>query len=75
MGTARLLTSEETFSVLSEDRLGIDMEILPKVSTGFVSLLVNSLQGCLQYKTDRVLDGHFVNFERANFLRKVFLPA
>jgi protein arginine kinase len=69
---ARLLTSEETFSYLSEDRLGIDMGILPKVPAGFVSLLINSLHGSLQYMTDRPLDGHFVNFERANFLRQVY---
>lgn len=69
---ARLLTSEETFSLLSEDRLGIDMGILPKVNFGFVSLLINSLHGSLEYKMDRPLDGHFVNFERANFLRQVY---
>ncbi|NLI92345.1 MAG: protein arginine kinase [Peptococcaceae bacterium] len=71
---ARLLTSEETFGLLSEDQLGIDMGILPKIEAGFVSLLVNSLHGCLQYKTERPLDGHFVNFERANFLRAVYKP-
>lgn len=69
---ARLLTSEETFSYLSEDRLGIDMGILPKIPAGFVSLLVNSLQGCLQYKANRTLEGYFVNLERANFLRQVY---
>lgn len=69
---ARLLTSEETFSLLSDDRLGIDMDILPKVDTGFVSLLVNSLQGNLQLRIDRPLDGNYANFERANLLRKVY---
>lgn len=69
---ARLLTSEETFSYLSEDCLGIDMGILPKVPAGFVSLLVNSLHGSLQYMTDRPLDGHFVNCERASFLRRIY---
>lgn len=72
---ARLLTSEETFSLLSEDRLGMDMGILPKVSAGFVSLLVNSLHGCLQYQTDKPLDGHFINYARANFIRKVYNSA
>lgn len=75
LGNARLLTSEETFTLLSEDQLGIDMGILPKANAGFVSLLVNSLQGCLQYKINRPLDGHFVNFERANFLRQVYASA
>lgn len=69
---ARLLTPEETFSLLSDDRLGIDMGILPKVEDGFVSLLINSLQGSLQFKIDRPLDGNYVNFERANLLRKVY---
>lgn len=69
---ARLLTSEETFSLLSDDRLGIDMNILPKVDAGFVSLLVNSLQGSLQFRNDRPLDGNYANFERANLLREVF---
>ncbi|HHV65937.1 MAG TPA: protein arginine kinase [Peptococcaceae bacterium] len=72
---ARLLTAEETFSLLSEDRLGIDMEILPKVKADFVSLLINSLQGCLQYKTKRALDGHYLNFERANYLRQIYASA
>ncbi|RNC62766.1 MAG: Protein-arginine kinase [Candidatus Dichloromethanomonas elyunquensis] len=72
---ARLLTSEETFSFLSEDRLGIDMGILPDINSGFVSLLINSLHGSLQYKANRPLDGHFVNLERANFLRKVYSPS
>jgi len=69
---ARLLNSEETLSLLSEDRLGIDMEILPKVTAGFVSLLVNSLQGCLQYQTNRSLEGQTINLERANFLRQLY---
>jgi protein arginine kinase len=75
LGNARLLAAEETFNLLSEDRLGSDMEILPKVEAGYVSLLINSLQGSLQYQSERVLDGHYLNFERANFLRKVFAPA
>lgn len=69
---ARLLGSEETVDYLSEDRLGIDMGILPSVDTCFVSLLVNSLEGCLQYKTDRPLDGNYSKFERANYIRKVY---
>lgn len=69
---ARLLTSEETFGLLSDDRLGIEMGILPKVDGGFISLLVNSLQGSLQFKIDRPLDGNYANFERANLLRTVY---
>jgi len=72
LANARLLTSEETFSLLSDDRMGIDIGILPKVDAGFVSLLVNSLQGNLQFRIDRILDGNYVNFERANYLRKVY---
>lgn len=69
---ARLLSSEETISLLSDDRLGMEMGILPRVDAGFASLLVNSLQGCLQYKIDRPLEGNYANFERANFMRYVF---
>lgn len=69
---ARLLNSEETFSFLSDDRLGMDMGILPKVSAGFVSLLIDSLQGCLQYRANRSLEGHMADAERANFLRQVY---
>ena len=69
---ARLLSAEETFSVLSDDRLGIEMDVLPKISAGFVSLLINSLQGCLQYRSDKPLDGNFLNYERANFLRQMY---
>ncbi|NLM21790.1 MAG: protein arginine kinase [Peptococcaceae bacterium] len=69
---ARLLTTEETFTFLSEDRLGIEMQILPKVSPGFVSLLINSLPGCLQYHTKNTLDGQALNVVRANFLRQSY---
>ncbi|NLP43573.1 MAG: protein arginine kinase [Peptococcaceae bacterium] len=69
---ARLLTAEETFSILSDDRLGMEMEVLPKVSAGFVSLLINSLQGCLQYRNEKPLDGNLLNYERANFLRQMY---
>lgn len=69
---ARLLTSEETFSLLSDDRLGIEMGLLPKISSGFISMLVNSLQGCLQYRNQKHLDGNHLNYERANFLRQIY---
>jgi len=69
---ARLLSAEETFSILSDDRLGMEMDVLPKISAGFVSLLINSLQGCLQYRSDKTLDGNFLNYERANFLRQMY---
>ncbi|NLO97438.1 MAG: protein arginine kinase [Peptococcaceae bacterium] len=69
---ARLLTSEETFTLLSEDRLGIDLKVLPKVSPGFVSLLINSLPGCLQYQIKNSLDEQALNVVRANFLRQYY---
>jgi len=70
---ARLLNSEETFNFLSEDRLGIEMGILSAIDTGFVSLFVNSLQGCQQYRTNRLLEGNLLSFERADFLREQYL--
>jgi protein arginine kinase len=69
---ARLLTAEEMLSLLSEDRLGIEMDILPRVQIGFVALFVNSLPGCLQYRTKKNLDGQAMNLERANYLRKLY---
>lgn len=72
LGNARLLSGEETFMLLSDDCLGIDMEILPKVNAGFVSLLINSLQGSLQYRLNKTLDVNQINLERANFLRQIY---
>jgi len=69
---ARLLTSEETISLLSQDRIGIDMGIVPEIKAGFAALLVNSLHGCLQYRINKPLDVDGANFERARFIRELF---
>lgn len=69
---ARLLSGEEAISLLSEDRMGVEMGILPKVQAGFAALLVNSSHGCLQYRINRPLDGNYANFERANYIRGVY---
>ena len=69
---ARLLSGEEAIALLSEDRMGVEMGILPRIEAGFASLLVNSSYGCLQYRIDRPLDGNFTNFERANYIRSVY---
>ncbi|RJE48091.1 MULTISPECIES: protein arginine kinase [unclassified Dehalobacter] len=69
---ARILETEEIYSLLSEDRLGIDMGILPRVSAGFVSVLINSMQGCLQYNRNKQLDAYDINAERAHFVRGIY---
>ncbi|ADY54662.1 ATP:guanido phosphotransferase [Syntrophobotulus glycolicus DSM 8271] len=69
---ARLLSGDEVIGLLSEDRMGVEMGILPKVQAGFASLLVNSSYGCLQYRIDRPLDGNYADFERANYIRGVY---
>ncbi|UWG97861.1 protein arginine kinase [Dehalobacter sp. DCM] len=69
---ARILNSEEIYSLLSEDKLGVDLGILPSVSSGFISTLINSMQGCLQYNLNEQLDPSRLNFERANFVRRVY---
>lgn len=69
---ARILNSEEIYLLLSEDKLGIDMGILPIVSAGFISTLINAMQGCLQYNMNQQLDATHLNAERANFVRSVY---
>ncbi|MDA8229220.1 MAG: protein arginine kinase [Desulfitobacterium hafniense] len=69
LANARILTSEELMHLLSEDRLGIDLEILPKLKTSFTTLLVDSLPGCLQYMLDQQLDPSERDEQRARFIR------
>lgn len=69
---ARILNSEEIYSLLSEDKLGVDIGILPSVSSGFISTLINAMQGCLQYNMNQQLDAAHLNAERANFVRRVY---
>jgi protein arginine kinase len=49
--SARLLSADEAFKTISLDRLGMDMDILPKIEVSYVETLVNCLPGTLQ---DRV---------------------
>ncbi|MHB1654447.1 MAG: protein arginine kinase [Desulfitobacteriaceae bacterium] len=67
---ARLLTAEDTMHLLSNDRLGIDMGILPKVTNTFTTLLVESHPGCLQYILDQELDPSQRDTERARLIRE-----
>jgi len=66
---ARLLSSEDAIHLLSHDRLGSDMGILPKIKDSFATLIVNTRSGCLQYILDRELDANQRDEERARLIR------
>lgn len=67
---ARLLSSEDAIHLLSHDRLGSDLGLMPKVQGGFVALIIDTRPGCLQYILDQELDPGQRDKERANFVRK-----
>jgi protein arginine kinase len=67
---ARLLTSEDAIQLLSHDRLGSDMGLLPKIKDGFATLIIDTRSGCLQYLLDRELDPSQRDVERARLVRE-----
>ena len=66
---ARLLSSEDAMRLLSHDRLGSDLGLLPKSKDCFASLIVDTRPGCLQYILDRELDPSQRDEERAKLVR------
>lgn len=66
---ARLLSSEDAMHLLSHDRLGTEMGILPKVKDSFATMVVDTRSGCLQYILDRELDQSQQDEERARLIR------
>ena len=66
---ARLLSSEDAMHLLSHDRLGSDMGLLPKIKDGLATLIVDTRPGCLQYILDRELDPRQRDEERARLIR------
>ncbi|HVJ47569.1 protein arginine kinase [Desulfitobacterium sp.] len=66
---ARLLTSEDAMHLLSLDRMGVDMGLLPRMGKSFPTLLVDSLPGNLQYIQDQELDQGQRDEERARIIR------
>jgi protein arginine kinase len=66
---ARLLASEDAMHLLSHDRLGSDMGLLPKIKDSFATLIVDTRPGCLQYILDRELDHSQKDEERARLVR------
>jgi protein arginine kinase len=66
---ARLLSSEDAMHLLSHDRLGTDLGLLPKNKDGFASLIVDTRPGCLQYILERELDPSQRDEERARLIR------
>ncbi|AFQ42274.1 protein arginine kinase [Desulfosporosinus meridiei] len=67
---ARLLSSEDAMHLLSHDRLGTDMGLLPKTKDCFATLIVDTRPGCLQYILDRELDPGLRDQERARLVRE-----
>lgn len=68
---ARLLSSEEAIQLLSYDRLGTDLGLLPKIKDSFTSLIVDSRSGCLQYILGQELDPNRLDEERARLVRSI----
>lgn len=67
---ARLLSSEDSMHLLSHDRLGTDMGLLPKIKDCFATLIIDTRPGCLQYILDRELDSSQRDEERARLIRE-----
>ncbi|MDP4159385.1 MAG: protein arginine kinase [Bacillota bacterium] len=67
---ARIISSEDAMHLLSHDRLGTDMGLLPKIKDGFASLIVDTRPGCLQYILDRELNTSQRDVERAKMIRE-----
>ncbi len=67
---ARLLSSEDSMHLLSHDRLGTDMGLLPKIKDCFATLIIDTRPGCLQYILDRELDPSQRDEERARLIRE-----
>lgn len=66
---ARMLSPEEAIQLLSNNQLGSDMGLVPKIKDSFATLIVNTRPGCLQYLLDRELDTNQQNEERARLIR------
>lgn len=67
---ARLLTSEDAMHLLSLERLGIDLGILPRHRRSFTTLLVDTLPATLQYILGQELEPGQRDEERAKFIRQ-----
>jgi Arginine kinase len=67
---ARIISSEDAMNLLSHDRLGTDMGILPKIKDGFATLIVDTRPGCLQYILNRELNPSQRDEERAKLIRE-----
>lgn len=69
---ARLLTSEDAINLLSLDRLGTNMGILPRGKETFTTLLVDTHPGCLQYILNQELDAGQRDEQRARLIRQAY---
>ncbi|MDR3271709.1 MAG: protein arginine kinase, partial [Peptococcaceae bacterium] len=67
---ARQLGHGEMMHLLSLDRLGTDMGILPETKISFTAMLVNSHPGCLQYLLDQELAPEQLGVELSKIIRE-----
>jgi len=71
LGSAQMITSDETMELLSAVRLGIHLNLLDDLPASMVNqLFIQSQSAHLQKLTGQELDGEARNFARAKFLRK-----
>jgi protein arginine kinase len=70
LGSATMMTSEETMDLLSAVRLGVNLGLLDDISIGIVNeLFINTQPAHLQKKMGSQLDGEERNAARARYLR------
>lgn len=70
---SRLLTSEEAMQLLSMERLGIDLGILPRHRQSFTTLFADTLPYTLQYFIDQELDSSERDQQRAKVIRQAIM--
>lgn len=68
---ARLLSSEDAIRLLSYDRLGTDLGLLPKIKDSSTALIVDTRSGCLQYLLGQELNPKRLDEERARLVRNI----
>ncbi|MDR1322087.1 MAG: protein arginine kinase [Gracilibacteraceae bacterium] len=69
LGSARIMPAEEAFRLVSEDRLGIDMNFLQPHSESFAALFLNLLPAGLRYNSGKEMNEEQLNVARADYLR------
>lgn len=71
LSNARILSSQECMTLLSDLRLGIDLEILKDIRMEEVNqLMVMTQPACLQKYAEKTLSAHERDIRRASIVRK-----